>query len=60
MLDADAYDCLREVMFVENGRGKVSILHPLFVNNRIVQCMNLAAEIGMEKVNADVIKQVKL
>lgn len=60
VLDADAYDCLREVMFIQSTRAKVSILHPLFVNNRIVQTMNLCAEIGMPLVNADAIKKAKL
>ena len=56
----DAYDFLRETMFVNTRAGRTSILHPLFIHNRIVQAMNLCAEIGMPHIDAAVLGKVKL
>lgn len=58
VFDADAYDAMRERLTLRsrNRQQPISMLYPLVVNNFTIKCMNLAAEIGQRKVNADVIK----
>ncbi|WP_114079198.1 hypothetical protein [Escherichia coli] len=39
-------------------KNMVSLLYPLAVSNLVIAAMNLAAEIGVPQVNADVVKGV--
>ncbi|EHU9006418.1 hypothetical protein KZT42_004733, partial [Salmonella enterica subsp. enterica serovar Montevideo] len=39
-------------------KNRVSLLYPLAVSNLVIAAMNLAAEIGVPQVNADVVKGV--
>ena len=41
-----------------NRKSMVSLLYPLAVSNLVIAAMNLAAEIGVPQVNADVVKGV--
>ncbi len=55
----DAYDAMRARLTRQKGAGKsVSMVYPLVVNNLVTSALNLCAEIGADKVNADVIKEL--
>ncbi|MDW7745868.1 ExeA family protein [Halomonas sp.] len=58
VFEDDAYLAMRERLTLHgrNSRMPISMLYPLVVNNFAVKCMNLAAELGQRKVNADVVK----
>ncbi|SFU00026.1 ExeA family protein [Halomonas saccharevitans] len=58
VFEEDAYDAMRERLTLQSrsSREAISMLYPLVVNNFTVKCMNLAAELGQRKVNADVVK----
>lgn len=58
VFEDDAYLAMRECLTYQsrNSRAPISMLYPLVVNNFTIKCMNLAAELGQRKVNADVVK----
>lgn len=55
VMDQDAVTALRQKL---SGRSKHSVLYPLAVHNVITAAMNDAAEIGIPKVNAELILEV--
>lgn len=56
---ADAYDAIRARLTRQTStRATTSMLYPLVVNNLATKAMNLAAEIGAEKVSAEVIREL--
>lgn len=60
LFEADAFDTLRERLTIRR-RGTdvgVSMLYPLVVNNAVTKALNLAAEIGAPRVNAEIIREV--
>lgn len=62
VIDAGGVDALRAKLTVASNRRDrpetVSLLYPLAVGNLLTACMNLAAEIGVPMVTADVVKGV--
>ena len=62
VIDTSGIDALRaKLTFSSNRRERpdtVSLLYPLAVGNLLTACMNLAAEIGVPTVTADVVKGV--
>lgn len=62
LIDASGVDALRARLTIASGRrdrpDTVSLLYPLAVGNLLTAAMNLAAEIGVPTVTADVIKGV--
>ncbi|RLM25345.1 hypothetical protein BIY29_07485 [Brenneria alni] len=60
VMDASAIDAIRARLSNQTGGRKnvVSLLYPLAVSNLVIAAMNLAAEIGVPVVNADVVKGV--
>ncbi|WJV52776.1 AAA family ATPase [Prodigiosinella aquatilis] len=60
VMDASAVDAIRARLSNQVGgrKGVVSLLYPLAVSNLVIAAMNLAAEIGVPMVNADVVKGV--
>jgi len=56
----DAYDMLskRLTSVGRDGKSKVSHAYPLLVNNYTARAMNLAREMGEEKVSADVVEAI--
>lgn len=56
----DAFDAMRARLTVSRrGSDKpVSLLYPLRVNNIVKRALNLCAEIGEEKITADVIRSI--
>lgn len=62
VVDASGVDALRAKLTMTSNRGgraeSVSLLYPLAVGNLLTACMNLAADIGAQVVNADVVKGV--
>lgn len=57
VIDKSAYDALRARLVRTNPYTKVieSQCYPLIVQNALIKCMNRAAEIGLPKVNADLV-----
>lgn len=60
IFDRDALDTVRERLILTNAHNKAqtSLLYPLAVGNLLTSAMNLAAELGLPKVTADVVKGV--
>ncbi len=60
IMDAGAVDAIRARLSNPGSHRKnmVSLLYPLAVSNLVIAAMNLAAEIGVPQVNADVVKGV--
>ncbi|CVC14608.1 AAA family ATPase [Serratia marcescens] len=60
VLDDSATDAIRARLSNNIGgrKGVVSLLYPLAVSNLTIAAMNLAAQIGVPVVNADVIKGI--
>lgn len=60
VFEPEVYDALRQRLTLQRrGSGEdTSMLYPLVVNNAITKAMNLAADIGLPKVNAEIIKEV--
>ncbi|MCU7842089.1 MAG: AAA family ATPase [Candidatus Thiodiazotropha sp. (ex Troendleina suluensis)] len=60
IFDQDSYEALRSRL-VQRQRGStqvISMMYPLVVNNAVRKAMNVAADIGNPKVNAELIKGV--
>ncbi len=60
IFEPDAYDAIRERLTMKRRTSAKmeSMMFPLRVNGTITKAMNLAAEIGAPKVNAEIIKEV--
>ena len=62
VIDTSGIDALRAKLTISSTRRDrpetVSLLYPLAVGNLLTACMNLAAEIGVPTVTADVVKGV--
>lgn len=60
VFDASAFGAIRERLTQRsrNGGDALSMLYPLIVNNMVVLCMNLAAKIGEDRINADIVNGV--
>ncbi|MCW5223498.1 hypothetical protein D5041_07775 [Verminephrobacter aporrectodeae subsp. tuberculatae] len=61
VIDSGGIDALRARLTITTRRDRpdtVSLLYPLAVGNLLAACMNLAAEIGVSTVTADVVKGV--
>ncbi|AJC66465.1 MULTISPECIES: ExeA family protein [Dickeya] len=59
IIDASAIDAIRARLSNQlGGRKSVSLLYPLAVSNLVIAAMNLAADIGVPVVNADVVKGI--
>ncbi|MCV9878834.1 ExeA family protein [Brenneria izbisi] len=60
VMDASAIDAIRARLSNQAGGRKniVSLLYPLAISNLAIAAMNLAADIGVPAVNADVVKGV--
>lgn len=59
IITEEGINAMRERLTVNAGkRGKVSLLYPLACNNFLSAAMNLAAELGVPQVDADVVKEV--
>lgn len=60
VIDSSGIDALRSKLTIPSNRRDrhetVSLLYPLAVGNLLTACMNLAAEIGVPAVTADVVK----
>jgi type II secretory pathway predicted ATPase ExeA len=59
LFEKDVYDAMRARLTRQKAGGKsISMVYPLVVNNLVTNALNLAAEIGADKVGADVIKEL--
>jgi len=60
LFEPEAFDALRErLVFRRRGSNEeFSMLYPLVVNRTVVSALNMAAEIGADKISADIIKGI--
>lgn len=59
VLERNSYDAIRARLSRQRPGGMtISQIYPLTVNRLVTNAMNLAADIGAERVNADVIKEL--
>jgi len=62
VIDPSGIDAMRAKLTLTSARRDrpetVSLLYPLAVANLLTACMNLAAQIGVPTVNADVVREV--
>ena len=60
VFNKEAFDAIRDRLTLKRrGTSNTESMHyPLVVNNTVVKAMNLAADIGAPKIDADIIKEV--
>lgn len=58
IIDASGIDAIRARLSHQYRKSTVSLLYPLAVSNLIIAAMNMAANIGVPVVNADVIRNI--
>lgn len=58
VFEDDAFEAIRKRLTKEQNGRVISHLNPLMVNNLVTKAMNLCAEIGEEKLSAEVIKRL--
>jgi type II secretory pathway predicted ATPase ExeA len=58
VFDGSAFDAIRERLIKKTSVRTISMMNPLMVNNLVTKAMNLAAEIGEEKISDEVIQQL--
>lgn len=58
LFETDAFEAIRKRLTKQENGRVISHLNPLMVNNLVTKALNLCAEIGEEKVNAEVIKRL--
>ncbi len=58
IFETDAFDAIRSRLQYSVQGSSTSMLYPLLVNNTVTKAMNMAAEIGANKIDADIIKSV--
>ena len=60
IFEPDAFDAMRQRLTLQSRSVKqpISMLYPLVVNNLVVKTMNLAAELGATRINAELVKGV--
>jgi len=60
IFEPDAFDAIRKRLTRHvRGSDKPESMHfPLVVNNLVVKALNLAAELGVERITADVVREV--
>jgi type II secretory pathway predicted ATPase ExeA len=59
IMDADAIDAVRLRLTVQGGRSRTeteSRVYPLTVNNLVTRAMNEAAELGAQRITADIVR----
>lgn len=60
VFEPEAFTAIRERLTLRRrgSNDPVSMHYPLVVNNLVVKCMNLAAEVGQPRINADIVREV--
>jgi type II secretory pathway predicted ATPase ExeA len=53
----DAADAMRAALTERHQKKNISMSYPLTINNLVVRCLNLGADLGISPINADLIKQ---
>lgn len=54
---SDAGDAIRKKLAIHHKNQSISMSYPLTINNLVVRCLNLAADLGVTTINADIVKQ---
>ncbi len=56
IFEQSAFDAIRKRLTFKDSKGnKLYMQYPLVVNNLVVKCMNLSAEIGADKINSEIV-----
>lgn len=60
IFEKDAFSAMRQRLTLRTraSQDPVSMLYPLVVNNLVIKAMNLAVEIGVDKVDGDVVRGI--
>ncbi len=59
IFENDAFDEIRKRLTLRDRKGDaLHMQYPLVVNNLVVKCMNTAVELGVSKINAELIREV--
>lgn len=60
VFEADAFDAIRARLTVHRGtsRTPVNMAYPLIVNNTVTAAMNICVELGVEKISAELIREL--
>ena len=60
VFDDDAFAAIRERLTLQRrgAQNTISMHYPLIVNNTVTKCLNLAAEMGAKKINAEIIQGI--
>lgn len=60
IFEPDAFEAMRERMSVHRGNSRVpeDMTFPLIVNNCVTSAMNSCVELGMEKINAELVREL--
>lgn len=60
IFEADAFDAIRGRLSVHRGTSRmpVNMMYPLIVNNCVMAAMNSCVDLGMTKINAELIKEL--
>ena len=59
IFEKDAFDAIRtRLTLVRGNKETIGFHYPLVVNNLVVKCMNLAAEVGAARISGDIVKEV--
>lgn len=56
IFDDGAYQALREKLVTPGASGPVSLCYPILVNIEITRALNTAAEIGAQRITADIVR----
>lgn len=60
VFEPDAFDAIRHRLSVHRGNSRVPVnmMYPLIVNNCVTAAMNSCVELGMNKINADLVREL--
>ncbi len=59
VFEADAFDAIRKRLTLQSTDGTaIHMQYPLVVNNLVVKSMNLAVEVGADRINAEIVMGV--
>lgn len=59
VFEKNTVDAIREALTLREPGGTRSMLYPLYINNVVTKALNLGASLGVAKVNATIIKELK-
>ena len=60
IFEKDAFDAIRARLSVHRGNSRVPVnmMYPLIVNNCVTAAMNSCVELGLAKINAELVREL--